>query len=312
MDALIFNAMKQVAEENDADKRATLMAQTNPTLGAHFMRNTADLEEVAYDLLNRAWSDVLTDDIVSRIIEVKTVDFTATDYVDEDLRGMRAYFQGKGGQIYSDVIRYERAFMPREEMVAAIDLHRDEITTDFWGTFGKLQTQAQEKLSQLPTFRLVELIQAGITAGTYYGSFAASTLSDDEIDPIIEAVANRSKGNVTIVGMRQATRKLAGIGLQFGPNIQEQVFRTGQVGIYKGYSVVEVENFEDFSGNLVLPTDELWVVGQNAGRLTYYGNQAKVQQLPRSGFYVRWETAKDAGMLLYGIQRGRIGRIKLT
>jgi hypothetical protein len=312
MDALIFNAMKAVAEESDADKRALLMAQSNPGMGAHFMRNQADLQEVAFDLLNRAWSDVLSDDIVQRVIEVKTVDFTATDYVDEDLRGMRAYFQGKGGQIYSDIIRYERAFMPREEMVTAIDLHQDQIATDFWGTFGKLQAQANEKLSQLPTFRLVELIQAGITAGTYYGSFAASTLAAAQIDPILEAVANRSKGNVTIVGMRQATRQLAGIGLTFGPNIAEQIFRTGQIGIYKGYPVVEVENFEDFSGNLVLPTDELWIIGQNAGRLTYYGAQAKVQTLARSGFYTRWETGKDAGMLLYGIQRGRLGRIVLT
>jgi hypothetical protein len=76
--------------------------------------------------------------------------------------------------------------------------------------------------------------------------------------------------------------------------------------------VVEVENFEDFAGNLVLPTNELWIVGQNAGRLTYFGAQAKVQQLPRPAFYVRWETARDAGMLLYGIGRGRIGRIVLT
>jgi hypothetical protein len=90
------------------------------------------------------------------------------------------------------------------------------------------------------------------------------------------------------------------------------VFRTGQVGIYKGYPVVEVENFEDFAGNLVLPTNELFIVGQNSGRLTYFGQQAKVQQLPRPGFYVRWETAKDAGMLLYGVGRGRIGRIVLT
>lgn len=312
MDALIFNAMKQVAEEQDGDKRALLMAQTNPTLGAHFMRQQGDLQEVAYDLLNRAWADTLSDNIVERVIDVKTVGLGDTDFVDEDLRGMRAYFQGKGGQIYSDIIRYQRAFMPREEMVAAIDMHQDEIATDFWGTFGKLQTQAQEKLGQLPTFRLVELIQAGIVAGTYYGSFPAATLDDSNIDPIIEAVANRSKGNVTILGMRQATRQLAGIGLQFGPNIAEQIFRTGQIGVYKGYPVVEVENFEDFSGNLVLPTDELWIIGQNAGRLTFYGAQAKVQTLPRSGFYTRWETAKDAGMLLYGIQRGRIGRIKLT
>jgi hypothetical protein len=312
MEALVFNTLKAVAQEKDADKRQLLMAQSNPALGQHFMRHPADMEEVAYDLLNAAWSDAQANDIVGRIIETKTVGLGDPDYVDEDLRGMRAYWQGKGGQILSDIIRYERAQMPREEMVTAIDLHRDEIALDFWGTFGKLQNQAEEKLRQLPTFRLVELIQAGITAGSTFGTFAAATLSSAQIDPILESVANRSKGNVSIVGMRQATRGLASIGLDFSNELKDQIFRTGQIGVYKGYQVVEVENFEDFAGNLVLPTNELWIVGQNAGRLTYFGAQAKVQQLARPAFYTRWETARDAGMLLYGVQRGRIGRIVLT
>lgn len=312
MDALVFNALKAVAEEQDEEQRVQLMAESNAALGNHFMRHPADMEEVAFDLFNNAWSDMMSNDILPRVIEVKTVDFQAVDYVDEDLRGMRAYWQGKGGRILSDVLRYERSQMPREEMATAIDLHRDEIATDFWGTYGKLQGQANEKLRQLPTQRLVELVQAGITAGTTFGSFAASTLAAAQIDPILEAVANRSKGNITIIGMRQATRSLANIGLTFGQNVAEQIFRTGQIGTYKGYPVVEVENFEDFSGNLVLPTNELWIVGQNAGRLTYYGADAKVQQLPRPAFYVRWETAKDAGLLLYGIGRGRLGRIILT
>jgi hypothetical protein len=312
MDALVFNTLKAVASEQDADKRQLLMGQSNRALGEHFMRHPADMEEVAYDLLNNAWSDAQTVDIVPRIIDTKTVDLGAVDFVDEDLRGMRAYWQGKGGQILSDVIRYERSQMPREEMATAIDLHRDEIALDFWGTFGKLQTQAEEKMRQLPTTRLVELMQAGITAGATFGTFAAATLTAAQLDPIIEQVANRSKGNVTIVGMRQATRQLANIGLTFGMNIQEQVFRTGQIGTYKGYAVVEVENFEDFAGNLVLPVDELWLIGMNSGRLTYYGAQAKVQQLRLPSFYLRWETARDAGMLLYGAAKGRIGRIVLT
>jgi hypothetical protein len=312
VDALVHNTLRAVAAEQDAEKRQLLMAQSNAALGAHFARHAPEMEELAYDLLNDAWSDAMAVDIVPKIIDVKTVGLGDVDYVDEDLRGMRAYFQGKGGQILSDVIRYERAQMPREEMATAIDLHRDEISLDFWGSFQKLQTQANEKMGQLPTFRLVELLQAGITAGQTFGTFPAATLSANNIDPIIESVANRSKGNVTIVGMRQATRQLANIGLQFGPDLQNQIFRTGQVGVYKGYPVVEVENFEDFAGNLVLPTNELWVVGQNAGRLTYFGAQAKVQQLQRPAFYVRWETARDAGMLLYGIGRGRIGRIVLT
>jgi hypothetical protein len=234
------------------------------------------------------------------------------DWVDEDLRGMRAVFQGKGGQILSDMLRYQRTLMPREEMATAIDLHRDEIELDFWGSFGKLQAQANEKIRQLPVQRLIQLVQAGITAGTTYATVPASALTANNIDPVLDFVAQRSKGNVTIIGARNAVRILSNVGVQFGPNVAERIFNAGQVGVYKGYPIVEVENFEDFAGNLVIPVNELWIVGQNAGRLTYFGATPKVQQLPRSGFYVRWETAKDAGMLLYGIGRGRLGRIVFT
>lgn len=314
MDALVFKTLKAVATEEDAAKKDALKEQSDKKLAAYFSHpaNRADMEELAFDLLNEAWSDTQSENIVSRVIEVKTVGLGDPDYVDEDLRGMRAYWQGKGGQILSDIIRYERATMPKEEMVAAIDLHLDEITTSFWGTLDKLRTQANEKLDQLPTQRLVELVQAGITAGSYYGSFAAATLTDDQVDVPLENVAARTGGQVTILGTRRAVRVLAGVGLDFGDNVKEQVFQTGQIGVYKGYPVVQVANFEDFSGNFVLPDDELWLVGRNSGRLTYYGNVAKVQTLQLPSFFRRWETARDAGMLLYGADRGRIGRIKFT
>lgn len=312
MDALIRRALEAVATESDAEKRDRLKRQTNPRLGDHFRRNTAELEELAYAVLDRAWADAMASDITPKVIEVKTVDFQAVDYVDEDLRGMRAYIQGRGGQIFSDILRTTRSQMPREEMVAAIDLHRNEIRTDFWGQYDKLQTQAREKMGQLPVVKLVELIQAGITSGAYYGTFPAAALTSAQVDPIIEAVAGRSKGNVTLLGSRTAIRQLSAIGLAYSDAAKDQILRTGQIGVYKGYPAVEVENFEDFYGNLVLPENEIWVVGQNAGRLTWYGNDPLTQSIPRLGFYLRWETAKEFGMLLYGVQRGRVGRIVLT
>jgi len=312
MDALVERALAEVAATEDEDRRNQLMRESNPALGQYFRRHPHDLEEVAFQLFDLAWADMMADDIVPRIIDVKNVGLGDVDWVDEDLRGMRAYFQGKGGQILSDMLRYQRTLMPREEMAVAIDLHRDEIELDFWSSFQKLQDQANEKIRQLPVTRLVQLIQSGITAGTTYGTFPAANLTAQNIDPIIDFVAQRSKGQVTILGARNAIRILSQLGVQFGPNVAERIFNAGQVGVYKGYPLVEVENFEDFSGNLVLPVNELWVVGQNAGRLTYFGQDAKVQQLPRPGFYVRWETAKDAGMLLYGIGRGRLGRLVFT
>jgi hypothetical protein len=210
------------------------------------------------------------------------------------------------------VIRYERATMPKEEMVAAIDMHQDELALDFWGTFDGLVTQAQEKLTQLPITRFLELLQAGVSTSPYYGTFAAATLTDSQIDPILEAVAQRSKGIVTIAGSRQAIRKFANLALDFGPALQDQVFQTGQVARYKGYPVVQFENFEDFAGNLVLPVDEIWLIGQNSGRLVYYGATAKVQQLRLPSFWLRYECGRDAGMLLYGAAKGRVGRIVLS
>lgn len=312
MDALIFDTLRRIQAEEDDAKRAEMKRESGHDLAAHFARHPSELEELAFDLLNIAWTDAMTEDIVPQIIEVKTVGLAEPDYVDEDLRGLRAYWQGKGGQILSDVIRYERTVMPREEMVTALDFHQDEINTDFWGTFDKLVGQAQDKLRQLPVTRLIELIQAGIIGGGLFGQFAASTLSAAQVDSILEEVAEFTDGNVTILGTRKAVRHLSAVGLEFSNEVKTRIFDTGQVGVYKGYGVVQVKNFQDFAGNFVLPNNELWLVGQNAGRLTYFGDTAKVQQLALPSFFRRWETARDAGMLLYGIGRKRIGRIRLT
>lgn len=312
MDALVFETLQRVANEQDEAKREELKAQSNERLGQHFYRAPSDMEELAFDLLNLSWADAMEGDLVPQVIEVKTVGLGDPDYIEEDLRGGRAYWQGKGGQIRSDIIRYERAQMPREEMVTALDWHLDEARLNFWGTFDKLAGQAREKLRQLPAVRLVELVQAAITSGTYFGSFAAATLTSAQVDSVVDEVAAKSRGQVTIMGTRIAVRNLTRVGLEYGDNIAERIFQTGILGQYKGYPVVQVENFENFDGNFVLPDDELWIVGRNAGRLTFYGEQAKVQQLQLPSFMRRWETARDAGLLLHGADKGRIGRIVLT
>lgn len=311
MDRAIFDILQRVGQAEE-DQREALRAEVAADLGNHFHRHPMDMEELAFDLLNIAWSDAMAEDIVPRLIEVKTVGLGETDYIEEDLRGMRAYWQGKGGQILSDILRYERTQMPREEMVSALDYHQDEIVTNFWGTFDKLTGQAREKLRQLPVVRLIELVQASITGGVTFGTFAAATLTDDQVDSVLEEVALRSNGQVALVGTRVALRHLATVGLEFGDAVAERIFNTGQIGQYKGYPTVQVENFEDFNGDFVLPNDEIWIVGRNAGRLTFYGPNAKVQQLRLPSFFGRWETARDAGMLLYGAGKGRVGRIVLT
>jgi hypothetical protein len=312
MEPRILNILQRVGAEKDEARKAELKAETNDELAAHFYRNAQDLEELAFDLFNLAFSDVMKGDFAGRLVDTETVGLTETSWIEEDLRGMRAYFQGKGGQIRSDILRYERTQMPREELVSAIDLHLDEIQTDFWGMLTKLQGQVRQKMESAPVEKLVELIQFGLQSGSTFGSFAAATLSSAQLDPILDAVALRGGGQATILGTGVAIRKLSNIGLAFGQNIQEQIFRTGIIGVYKGYPVAQLENWEDFQGKFVLPNNELYIVGRKAGKITYYGAQAKVQQLQLPSFYRRWETARDVGISVHGIPKGRVGRVILT
>lgn len=305
-------------------KRDVLMEQTNKELGNHFSlpQHSADLSELAFSIINLAWADAMTDNVIDKVIETKTVDFAGVDYIDEGtMRGMRAYWQGRGGRILSSVLRYTgRQQMPRDEMVAALDIHQDEVTTNFWGTLQKLQAQYEEKLRQLPTSRLIALIAEALPAGSTVDGLAVSathaksTITEADIDAVLNTVRRFSKGaQVSILGSESALSVFGRLGATY-LDLAEKIFTqgTGFIGQYKGTPLVTISNFEDFMGDLVLPEDELWIVGRNAGRLTFYGAQAKAQVLNLEAFYKRWETARDAGMLLYGAEAGRIGRIILT
>jgi hypothetical protein len=132
MDALIFNTLQRVQAEKDEAKQGRAQGRDERGARAALHASPADMEELAYDLFNLAWSDAgrATSSRPHRGQDGRP---RRPDYVEEDLRGMRAYWQGKGGQIRSDIIRYERAQMPREEIVSAIDMHQDELNARLLG-----------------------------------------------------------------------------------------------------------------------------------------------------------------------------------
>jgi len=302
------------------DQRQNLMDRTDAQLAQWYSTPSGrlELEELAYVLMGFAWADAMKQDIVPLIIESKTVGLDEIDYMEEDLRGLQAYWQGTGGEIVAGIIRNQRERMPREEMAIAIDLHDDQIRTSFWGTLSDLRSHAADKMRLLPMEKLIQLVARALPAGTTIDGdpltavVPLGTLADSDVDPIQRAVLRYSKAGVSFVGTQHALFNLADIGLVYGDNVSAELFRTGIIGQYKGSNVVVVENSTDFFGDDIMPENEIWIVGQNAGRLTYYGNQVKTQVLARSGFNKQWESARDAGMSLFGAEAGRIGRIVLS
>jgi len=94
MELIVERALAEVAAAPDEDRQHVLMRDSNVALGNYFRRHPAEMEEVAFQLFQIAWSDMMAESIVPKVISVKTVGLGDVDWVDEDLRGMTAYFQG--------------------------------------------------------------------------------------------------------------------------------------------------------------------------------------------------------------------------
>lgn len=307
----------------EGDARDRLMEQTNAELGEWILHPAGQhyLSELAFQLMGLAWKDGLNDNIIDRIIETKRVALGATDYIDDrTLRGLMAYWQGVGGRIMSGVLRYDQRIpMPKEAMVAAINMHADELATNFWGRLTDLQARAEEKIRMLPVIRLVAMIAEALPTGSTVdgeavsGTYAHATVTEANLDAILLVVGKHSTGGVSILGSENSLAVFGRLGAQYD-SIAERIFTqgTGFIGQYKGRPLVQIENSEDFYGEDILPDNELWFVGNNAGRMTFYGQQAKTQVRNLEAFYQAWETEREAGMLLHGAEVGRVGRVILT
>ncbi len=315
---ILVKAGKLAKSEDEKDVFALedLKEKSNRQLGRYFHENEGEFDKVARAALNVAWADSVKTDIINQVIQTKTVDGTLReDTVEEDLRGLKARWQGSGGQIHSDPIHDSSFSFGPDEIVFAHDYHVKDLRNDFWGNYSKIVSHGRAKMDGVTVERLIALVQDGVNSGTnaaQYLTTAKASVTDAIVDALIDPISDRSSGNISILGSRSALAPLEKLGAEFSENLGERYFLTGQIGVYKGVRLVKTQNYEDASGNLVLPDDELWIVGENAGRLTWFGTEVRTQTQQLAAFHRRLEVARDAGMRLWGAERGRVGRIVWT
>lgn len=320
MNKTIQGHLVKAAKLKEAGKDTALeehQEKTGPELGEYFAENEhLYTNVVARAALNAAWADSVKSDIINKVIQTKTVPATqATDTVEEDLRGLTARWQGVGGEIHSDPIRESSFSFGPEAIAFAHDYHLKDLETDFWGSYGKLVSHGRQKMDGAPVARLLNLVNDSVNSGTnstQYLQTAKASVTDTVIDAILDPVSEKSNGRVTILGSRTALSPFGKLSGQFSDQLSDQYYRTGKIGVYKGVPLVQVNNYEDQFGSLVLPDDELWIVGENAGRLTWFGSTIRTQTQQLAGFHRRLEVEREAGMRLWGGDRGRLARIIWT
>lgn len=304
-------------EEKDVLALEELKERTGPEIGEYFAANEDEfVNVVARAALNAAWADAVKTDIINNVIETKTISSTQPyDVVEEDLRGLTARWQGVGGEIHSDPIREASFKFGPEEIVFAHDYHVKDLETDFWGTYGKIVAHGRNKMDGAPVARLLQLVNDSVnntTNSTQYLTTAKAGVVEATIDALVDPISEKSNGRVTILGSRTALAPFGPLSTKYSDQLSDQFYRTGVIGVYKGINLVQVNNYEDEFGRLVLPDNELWIVGENAGRLTWFGSNVRVQTQILPSFHRRLEVAREAGMRLWGGDRGRLGRIVWT
>ena len=93
----------------------------------------------------------------------------------------------------------------------------------------------------------------------------------------------------------------------FTPETNEQLLRSGVIGIYKGARVIRLRNFKNDAGTPYFPNNELYVVGRDASKFGFWGGLTTKEWVEQGGWYWHLLGRRLAGGAVY--RRDRIRRI---
>lgn len=203
------------------------------------------------------------------IVNVERVGFDDRVYI-EEMTGLKVFYIAKGGHIEASALVSETLTLPRDTLGFHVYEFADKLRSGYAEAMGRLRNLAVRRLDWGSTNALKNLVQASIPNGSpYYISGAG--VSQAALNQAIREVADESEsGVVTIYGRSTMVDQIADFS-GFADEALEEVRARGRLGRYRGASIIQARNWKDEDGGSFLPANELWVVGDNAGRFAFYG-----------------------------------------
>lgn len=248
---------------------------------------------------------------ISNVLElfsdVERLGFADRSFVSET-RGLKAFWTSRGGYIEASGLHTERMELPRDTVGYHVFEFEDKLRNNFGETQQTLITLAQQKLNVAIQQMVFSTFQNAVPSSSAYYS-SGTSLSLTTLNEAIRRVQDESGSmNVSILGRVSMTGAIvdalnsAGIFNGFTPETNEQMLRTGILGVYKGARIITLPFHDDENRYPYLPANELWVVGPGASKFAYWGPML-ANEWTDHAWYWHSQARMDFGGLVFRPER---------
>lgn len=254
------------------------------------------------------------ENLLSLFAQVENAPFDGRVFVKET-RGLRAFWVARGGYIESSTIHSEVVEIPRDTIGFHVYEMEDKLRTNFGETQATLVDLGGQRMDAEVNLRVLRLFQAAVPSSSpYYISGAGLNLAslNTAIREIKDQVASPGTSNdVTIFGRATMTDQIvdeilgANNGAGFLPETNEQLLRTGVLGVYRGVRIVTLRNYLDDRNLSFFPANELYVVSRDAAKFAFWGGLLSKEYTEDDNWYWHYLARRDFGGLVHRPQRVR-------
>lgn len=302
----LFSTTDPLVEEMKAIK-----ARVNEEAAAKFYDPTWR-KDVAQEITDGIEQGFETNNIIDLFSETVNLELDGR-FVIEELRGLQAYWHGRGGYIEeSDLWKEAYEILP-DTIGFHVTQSEDRLRTNFAETAETLVRLGTKRVIAEINNRVLGVYQAAIQSGddSYIGT---GSLTLANLNSALAGVRDASENsNPVIIGRSTSIEKIIDLLTvnnaysMFTPESNEQILATGVRGTYRGAQVITLNNYVDADGNSTFPGNEIFVLDKSAGKTAYFGGPQFKEFLEDDNwnwhYIARWDVAST---LIY---KNRVRRI---
>lgn len=261
---------------------------------------------MAVEIMDTIYEGFEHENLLDLMTTTETAGFNDRVFVKE-VRGLRAFWIARGGDIEASTMREEVLEVPRDNIAFRVEEFEDKLLTNFSETQANLVDLGIQRLSAKVNQRFLNLIQAAIPSSSDY-YITGSGLGLTALNTALREVRDESRtGEVTIVGratMIDQVYDQVADGAGFFPETNEEYLRRGSVGIYRGARLVTLTNYKDDEDISFFPANELFVLGRDASKFVLWG-PPKSSEWTDEDWYWHYQQRTEVGGVVHHPERAR-------
>lgn len=254
--------------------------------------------EMAADITSTVYEGFMHENLLAYMATVENVEPGDRIFM-EEVRGLEVFWVSMGGQIDQSSITEDIWEMPRDYVGFHVTELEEKMESGFSRASANIVSMAIEQIDAAINARLLRLYQAAIPdiSSPYY--ITAAGLSLASLNTAIAEVQDESRSDiVSIIGRSTMTGQiideLADLN-GYTPETNEQILRTGLMGVYRGANIIRLKNFRNAAGISMFPANELFVVGADAAKVGFWGGLRAQEWSEQGGFYWHYLGRRTAG-----------------